>query len=105
MVPKSRRNGIERALPLEPGPNSPHVVYANLEFEGSTIPKRTRRLLQYIDEYLPSWTEERTLQYLKKHQKQFRACLDWASDGFRVDFGPVEDYYESDFLTRWGGKT
>ena len=78
MVAKSPWNRLEMPFgPCVPGPNSPHLVYANLEFDGSAIPKGSRRLLRYLDWFclLPSsWTEESTLHYLEKHQEEFRNC-------------------------------
>jgi hypothetical protein len=91
MVPKLRRNRLEMAYSSwEPGPDSPHVIYANLEFDGSAAPKGSRHLLQYLDWLLPSWTKEKTLRYLKEHQAEFRKCLDWLSADSRVDFGPIK---------------
>ncbi len=109
MVAKSPWNRLEMPFgPCVPGPNSPHLVYANLEFDGSAIPKGSRRLLRYLDWFclLPSsWTEESTLHYLEKHQEEFRNCLDWLSQNSRVDFGPIENEDdESSFRERWKQK-
>jgi hypothetical protein len=92
---------------FEPGPNSPHLLYANLEFDGDTVPRDSRRLLRFLEySALPnSWTKEDTMVFLKAHQEQFRSCLDWLSKNSRVDFGPIEggdDEYE--FRERWNQK-
>jgi hypothetical protein len=106
MVPKSRRNRLEMAYSSwEPGPNAPHLVYANLEFVGDAVPKGSRLLLRYLDWSLPSWTKEETLSYLKEHQAEFRKCLDWLSADSRVDFGPIKDEDDNGyFRERWEQK-
>jgi hypothetical protein len=103
MFPKSRVNRLEMAIVQEPGSHSPHVVYANLEFDKSAIPKGGRRLLRYLYGLLPSyWTEKRTLGFLKEHQVEFRNCLDWLSKGSVVDYGPIENEDdESRFREGW----
>ena len=108
MVPKPSRNRLEVAYSgWEPADNSPHLLYANLEFGGSTFPKGGRRLLKFLayESLADSWTTERILVYLRVHQEEFRACLDWLSKGSRVDFGPIENEDdESDFRVRWDQK-
>ena len=106
MVPKSHRNRLEMAYSSwEPGPNSPHLVYANLDFVGVAVPTGSRHLLRYLDWELPSWTKEETISYLKEHQAEFRKCLDWLSTDSRVDFGLIENEDdEGCFRERWEQK-
>ena len=104
MFAKSRRNLLELSYnDWIPSVNSPHVVYANLEFAGDAAPKGSRRLLRYVEGSIPwSWTEERTLRYLKQHQAEFRNCLDWLSKDSFVDFGPYDvSDDEREFRERW----
>jgi hypothetical protein len=68
------------------GSNSPHLLYANLDFSGTDRPKRIRRLLLWLDLNGPDWPERKTLQFLKRHQDDFRLCVEWLSDGSRADF-------------------
>jgi hypothetical protein len=107
MVPKPRRQRLEMAFSDFPGPNSPHLLYANLEFDGDTVPSDSRRLLRFLNySGLPnSWTTEKTLVFLKAHQEEFRSCLDWLSKNSRVDFGPIEgEDDERQFRERWNQK-
>lgn len=104
MVPKSRTNRLQVAFTgWEPAQNAPHVIYANMEFNGNAMPKGGRRLLKFLSWSLPlSWTALRTLRYLKQHQEEFRNCLGWLLEGSRVDFGPVEnDDDELRFREQW----
>jgi hypothetical protein len=64
---------------LEASDESPVLIYANLDFGKRPFPPETRRLLDFIDEWGMSWGERTVLEYLEKHQHQFRNCLDWIS--------------------------
>jgi hypothetical protein len=73
------------------GRNSPHLLYANLDFSGADRPKRVGQLLVWLDLYGPDWPERQTLQFLKKHQEDFRRSVEWLSDGSRADFSAKFD--------------
>jgi hypothetical protein len=104
MFPKSRRNTLELSYnDLVPSRNSPHVVYANLDFVGNEVPKGSGIVLLYVRSSMrPPWTEKRILRFLKKHQEEFRNCLDWLSKDSFVDYGPIENEEDEDsFRERW----
>jgi hypothetical protein len=71
------------------GHNSPHVIYANLDFKSPTLRKDARHLLKWLDlsgSYGWEGDYNRTLLYLRKHQHEFRNCLEWITEGYAVDF-------------------
>jgi len=69
---------------LELNDESPVLIYANLDF--GKRPQETRRLLDFIDEWRMWWGDGSVLEYLEKHQHQFRNCLDWISKDCVTDF-------------------
>lgn len=70
---------------LKGGP--PYLLYANMDFNALSA-KDTSNLMEF--EWAlrwGGWTETRILAFLKKHQREFRKCLDWVTNGCVVDLG------------------
>ena len=70
---------------LEPG-NSVYLLYANMDFNASSA-KDTSKLLEFEWWFRYRWTDAQILDFLKKHQREFRECLDWIANDFFVDLG------------------
>jgi hypothetical protein len=99
MVPKTTRtNRIEvideGVTPLRLGyagweygePGSPHLLYANADFE-KPDEEGTRSLLVWLKKQLRSkWDDSRILRYLEQNQEEFRTCLEWVSNNCALVF-------------------
>jgi len=68
------------------GTPAPHLLYANLEFGKPNAATKSKSLLS-----VPGWTDTETLQFLAKHQQEFRRCLEWLSNGAQKNFGLDDD--------------
>jgi hypothetical protein len=88
------------------GLGTPHVLYANIQFGAPGSQKDVDRLLNW----LPSlrWPEKRVLHYLKKHQAEFRRCLEWISNGSSVDLPKTanddperDEFWEVNLSEKW----
>jgi hypothetical protein len=85
------------------GKNAPHLLYANMKCDTPRAPG-TRKLLRWLEGFLPGWTESRILRNLQKHQEQFRECLEWVTNGCVVDFEERfdrESFEYMDFEKKW----
>jgi len=54
------------------------MMYANFDFETTTSRGPADRMIRFLRP--PSWSREKTFQYLRRHQQSFRDCLTWLSD-------------------------
>ena len=70
------------------GQVAPYLLYANMDFNAPSA-KDTSKLLKFVEWQLPygKWSKERILDFLKKHQREFRECLEWVADGCIVNLG------------------
>src|ERR1700739_236289 len=67
------------AEPAEDAP--PYLVYANTDFSAPEVAQDTGPLLRWVKEYgSTGWNARRTIRFLKKHQQEFRECLEWLSE-------------------------
>jgi hypothetical protein len=103
MPPKLRFPNPYRFLRSGPPPRgllgrgAPHVLYANLQFGAPGSQKDVNRLLDWLPPLGRRWNGARILRYLEPHQAEFRRCLEWLSNGSRIQLAePLEDEAERD---------
>jgi hypothetical protein len=101
--PKLRNKRLKVGDGLEiPHRRSPHLLYANVDFSAPELSEGGRTLLNFAE--VVDWDEDRTLRYLRKHQEEFRNCLEWLSKNSVVDYRgnyPEAEYSEIDFREKW----
>ena len=68
------------------GQNAPYLLYANMEFNAPSA-KNTSKLLECESYFRYRWSDSQILDFLKKHQEEFRKFLTWAANGCVVDLG------------------
>src|SRR5579862_479271 len=67
--------------------SAPYLLYANMNFEAPSA-EETEELLEFEWKVKHAgWTDTRILKFLKKHQEEFRRCLNWVAGRCLVDLG------------------
>lgn len=77
------------------GEFTPHLAYANLDFQRRAGSASFRQLLRWLGTVGPlGWTKERTIEYLKANQQEFRSCIDWLCRDADTDLARLRGEYD-----------
>jgi len=66
---------------------APFLLYANMNFEAASAGDIKELMECEWQLRHAGWTDARILNFLKKHQEEFRRCLNWVAGGCFVDPG------------------